>query len=415
MIQTGESERQFFAREKRVTDAIQLKVPDRVPIVPIGDYFPSKYCGVSVEAAFYDPARWRQAVKKTIVDFQPDLYRASRGFPGRVYEILGCTQAKWPGLPGICGTHQFVEGEYMKADEYKAFLYDPSDYAVRSYLPRIFSALEPLKNLLPLNSITLGYMEAMMADIFIKPEFTRLFEALAEAGREAQAWKAEWEGFTEEMEALGFPEFAGSFSQAPFDIISDYHRGMRGTMLDLFRRPDELMEACEKLVPVLVERGIFFAKKSGNPRVFMPLHRGSDGFMSLEHFVTFYWPTLKKVIVALVDQGLTPCPFFEGEFTSRLEYILELPKGKILANFDATDLFRAKEVIGNHTCIRGNVPVSLLSAGAPHDVEDYCKKLIDIVGKDGGFVMCSGGAVEEGKVENVKAMFDFTKKYGVYN
>ncbi|MFC1868025.1 uroporphyrinogen decarboxylase family protein [Thermodesulfobacteriota bacterium] len=404
----------YKERLKRVEDAIQLKVPDRVPIVPIGDYFPSKYCGVSVEAAFYDPAQWRQAVKKTMVDFEPDLYRASRGFPGRVYEILGCTQARWPGQPGISGTHQFVEGEYMKADEYDAFLYDPSDYAVRSYLPRVFSAMEPLKNLLPLNSITLGYMEAMMADIFIKPEFTDLFETLAEAGREAQAWKAEWDGFTEEMEALGFPEFAGSMSQAPFDIISDYHRGMRGTMLDLYRRPDELMEACEKLVPVLVERGVFFSEKSGNPRVFIPLHRGSEGFMSLEHFETFYWPTLKKVIVALVDKGLTPCPFFEGDFTSRLEYILELPKGKILANFDATDLFKAKEVIGKHTCIRGNVPVSLLSAGTPRDVEDYCKKLIDIVGKDGGFAMCSGGAVEEGKVENVKAMFDFTKEYGIY-
>lgn len=404
----------YYERLKRVEDAIQLKVPDRVPIVPIGDYFPSKYCGVSVETAFYDPALWRQAVKKTTMDFEPDFYRASRGFPGRAYEILGCKQAKWPGQPGISGTHQFVEGEYMKADEYESFLYDPSDYSLRTYLPRVFSALEPFKKLLALNSITLGYMEAMLCDIFVTPEFTNAFDTLARAGREVQSWKAEWAGFTEEMEGLGFPEFAGSMSQAPFDIVSDYLRGMKGTMLDLYRRPDELLEACEKLVPVLIERGVLFAEKSGNPRVFIPLHRGSEGFMSLEHFKIFYWPTLKKVIEGLVERGLTPCPFFEGDITSRLEYLLELPKGKVLANFDTTDVFKAKEIIGNHICIRGNVPVSLFSSGTPQDVKDYCKKLIDVVGKDGGFVMCSGGAVEEGKVENVKAMFDFTKEYGFY-
>ncbi|MFC1869466.1 uroporphyrinogen decarboxylase family protein [Thermodesulfobacteriota bacterium] len=405
----------YNARLKRVEDAIQLKVPDRVPIVPFEGYFPSKYCNVKADAAFYDPARWRKAVKETITALEPDLYFVNSGFPGHAFERLGCKQVKWPGQPGISGTHQFVEGEYMKADEYDSFCYDPSDYIVRSYLPRVFSALEPLKNLLPLNSITLGYMEAMQADIFVKPEFTALFEAFAEAGLEIQSWKAEWEDFKQEMKELGFPDFAVSKTQAPFDIISDYHRGMRGTMLDLFRKPDELLQACEKLVPALIDRAVLFSVESGNPRVFIPLHRGSEGFMSKEHFETFYWPTLKKVIVALVDKGLTPCPFFEGDFTSRLEYILELPKGKIMAHFDATDLFKAKEVIGNHTCIRGNVPVSLFTAGTPRDVKEYCKKLIDIVGKDGGFVMCSGGTMDEAKVENVMAMYDFTKEYGVYN
>jgi uroporphyrinogen-III decarboxylase len=48
------------------------------------------------------------------------------------------------------------------------------------------------------------------------------------------------------------------------------------------------------------------------------------------------------------------------------------------------------------------------------EVKDYCKKLIDVVGRDGGFIMDAGAIIDEAKPENIKAMTDFTKKYGVY-
>jgi len=156
------------------------------------------------------------------------------------------------------------------------------------------------------------------------------------------------------------------------------------------------------------------ARVSGNPRVFIPLHRGADGFMSLKQFETFYWPTLKGLILGLIDAGLTPCPFIEGDYTSRLEYLLELPRGKVLGYFDASDILKVKEILGNHLCIMGNVPPSLLQTGNTQDVKDYCKKLIDVAGKGGGFIMAPRSAIDEVKPENLKTMIDFTKEYGVY-
>jgi hypothetical protein len=47
-------------------------------------------------------------------------------------------------------------------------------------------------------------------------------------------------------------------------------------------------------------------------------------------------------------------------------------------------------------------------------VKAYCKNLIDYVGKDGGFIMDAAAHVTEAKPENLKAMFEFTKEYGVY-
>ena len=138
--------------------------------------------------------------------------------------------------------------------------------------------------------------------------------------------------------------------------------------------------------------------------------------MSNEQFAEFYWPSLKQVILALIDAGLTPMPFFEGDYTSRLEFLAELPPGKVLAHFDIIDKQKAKEIIGDVICFWGNVPAQMLVTGTPEQVKDYVKELIDIFGDNGGLIV--DGAVDgvppESKPENVEAMTQAVFEYGVY-
>ncbi len=75
---------------------------------------------------------------------------------------------------------------------------------------------------------------------------------------------------------------------------------------------------------------------------------------------------------------------------------------------------RAKETVGKVACLAGNVPLSLLCTGIPDDVKTYCKNLIDVAGKEGGFILCTGAGMQGSKPENVKAMIDFSREYGVY-
>ena len=82
--------------------------------------------------------------------------------------------------------------------------------------------------------------------------------------------------------------------------------------------------------------------------------------------------------------------------------------------FESTDMFKAKEIVGDVACIRGNVPLSILSTGTPEDVRDYCKRLINHVGRGGGFIMDASTQFDDAKPENVKTMFAFTKEYGQY-
>ena len=147
----------------------------------------------------------------------------------------------------------------------------------------------------------------------------------------------------------------------------------------------------------------------------MALHRGADGFMSVKQFEEFYWPYLKRVIIGLIDEGCVPCIFFEGNYDQRIEYLFEIPKGKALAHFDSTDMFRAREILGDHLCFRGNVPASILQTGTTDDVKSYVKELIDKVGKNGGLMISARSSIDEVKPENLHAMIDFTKEYGVYN
>lgn len=408
----------FKERSKRVEDAVQLKVPDRVPVAPNFGFFYAKYAGITCEQAHYDYDKWRMAVKKTVIDLEPDMYTSPRFTvlsPGPLLEIVDFKQIKWPGH-GVSPNHsfQFVEGEYMKAEEYDAFLEDPSDYVIRTYIPRIYGALEPFKMLPPLRSMMVGYAGVRLTAELARPEIITALETLSKARAESLKWRSIMDSLRQELTDMGFPSGSESIAVAPFDVIGDFLRGTRGVMLDMYRRPDKLLEAAEKVLPMQLQAGVLIAKRSGNPRVFIPLHKGADGFMSLEQFNTFYWPTLKKLIIGLIDEGLTPWLFIEGDYTSRLEIIRDIPKGKAIYHFELTDIFKAKEVLGDVVCIRGGVPNSLLCTGTPQGVKDYCKKVIDVVGRGGGFIMDAGAVIDEEKPENIKAMVDFTKEYGVY-
>jgi uroporphyrinogen-III decarboxylase len=186
-------------------------------------------------------------------------------------------------------------------------------------------------------------------------------------------------------------------------------RGTKGAMLDLYRRPDKIIEMTEKLLPLMIKIGLA-AKARGVPRVLIPLHKGMDKFLSLDQFKTFYWPTLKRLIEALVKEDCVPIVFWEGDVTSRLELIGDIPKGKAVYHFEQTDMATAKSVIGGQVCIKGNVPLSILMFGTPSDVKTYCRNLIKTVGKGGGFILDSSTVIDNAKPENVKAMFDSVKE-----
>ena len=403
-------------REKRITDAIQLRIPDRVPVICAMGYFPAKYTGIPCSAAYYDYDAWYAAYEKTLQDFQPDLVYQQGFTPGKALEILNPKQMRWPGY-GVdpYQGHQSIEIDNMKADEYDLYMSDPSDYMFRIFMSRTSERLDGLSLLPKLSELGGGPMGIQaLALAFAEPKLDKAIRTLQKAGREMRKWRSRIAKFNKMILDMGFPQYFQGAAMPPFDVISHSLRGMSGTMIDMFRQPDKILEMCEFILKKTLERPMPKPNENGNIRIFMTNTRGSDEFMSMKQFQTFYWPTFKKLVMTLIERGATPCIFFEGNFTSRLEYLLEFPKGKMLARFDTTDIFRAKEILKDHVCIEGNIPSSLLQVGTVQDIKDYCKKLIDVVGKGGGYILSPRSSTDEVNPANLKAMIEYTKEYGVY-
>ncbi|MFC1863304.1 uroporphyrinogen decarboxylase family protein [Thermodesulfobacteriota bacterium] len=412
-----DQEGSYREREKRISDTIQLKIPDGVPVMLELSYFPAKYTGITCEAAYYDYDMWLKASCKTVEDFAPDMVQIAPFFPGKVYEILDSKQLKLPGHgTDRLHTHQFIEGEYLEADEYDHFMADHSDFLLRRYLPRMFGTLEPFNKLPAFFDIASSYREVpSLAEALAVPEIYNALEKFVKAGREMLKWRPKMKTFGEEIEKLGFPLYGIGGEHIPFDHLSYHVRGLRGIYFDMFRQPEKLIEVFDWLLPLQIDKAIRKAKTGNQKRVYFALHRGGDVFMSSHQFEIFYWPYAKKLINALIDEGYTPCVFLEGDYTSRLEYFLELPKGKVLCRFDSSDIYKAKDILHGHVCIMGAVPPSLLQLGSSQEVQEHCKKLIDVIGKDGGFIMAPASVPDDAKPENIKTMVEYTRKYGVYN
>lgn len=411
------SEKLRREREQRVTDTIHLKPTDRVPVSCELGYFVAKYAGIPCSAAYYDYDGWLEAYRKTLQDFQPDMAFTREFTPGKALEYLDPKFMKWPGYgldPNV--GFQAIEIECLQEDEYDLFLDSPADYLIRHHLPRLHGSLKCFSKLPELADT--GWIEPWAAQnlaMFVtEPEIEGAIENLQKAGRELRKWQSRANEFNLLLAEFGIPQLYQGGALPPFDIMSHSVRGMKGTMLDMFRQPDKLLKACEFILDKSLSKPFPKPNEYGNLRMFMTNTRGSDDFMSMEQFKTFYWPTFRKLVLTLIERGATPCIFLEGNFTSRLEYLLEFPKGKFCIRIDTTDIFRAKEVLKGHCCIEGNVPSFLLQTGSVEEVKDYCKKLIDIIGKGGGFILGPRSSTDEVKPENLKAMIEFTREYGRY-
>ncbi len=411
-----EAEAEYKARVDRFLAAFELREPDRVPINLNVGVWPAVHAGITPYDAMHDAEAAGKAWIDFNLEFQPDsivspvLYTT----PSSVFEALDYRLYSWPGH-GVAkdACFQYNEKEWMVPEEYDHLISDPSDYLLRVYLPRTVGAFAGFANLTSLFDYTeLPFVSGNVGG-WASDEMIDGLERIVRAAKDTRAWAGITFGKLAQLNGMGFPAYFGGGCKAPYDILGDTLRGMRGIVVDLYRYPDKVLAACDRLVSVALDWALK-RPPLGTPIVFLPLHKGADGFMSDEQFKTFYWPSLRAVLLGLIEEGIIPFLFAEGRYGSRLEAIMDLPKGKTIWLFDQTDMARAKETIGQVACIQGNVPLSLLHAGTVEQVVEYTKNVIDVAGKGGGYILDMGAVADDGKPENLRAMIETGKQYGVY-
>jgi hypothetical protein len=219
----------------------------------------------------------------------------------------------------------------------------------------------------------------------------------------------------EKWTARGVATLLGGIVLEPLSRISMW-RTLPEFSFDLYRYPEKLRAVAEVSVPDLIHQARQTVEATGVRRVLLGAGRVSSTFISPRHFEYFVFPSLKALVEGLVANDIEPVFHFDTNWTLFLPYFKEFPRGRCVLELDGTtDIFRAKEILANHICLMGDVPASLLAFGTPEEVTHYTRKLIEVVGEGGGFILSSGCEVPfNARPENVRAMLDAAREYGYY-
>jgi hypothetical protein len=397
------SERMESLYQQRLTrylTALRNEQPDCVPIRPFVAEFAAKYAGFTCQEVTHDYENAFAAVRKCAADFDWDAVVGNM-----VYVWTGLTQAiglRYYGVPGIdvpADTgFQYreppPEQAFMRADEYDALIDDPTAFLLNTWLPRVAADVVP-----PGAPVTarnnLSFLKGGMAML-------KYFMAFGPQGERLR-------------NECGTVSAIAGILKAPFDILADKLRGYVGLTKDMFVQPQKVRAACEALLPHLLH----IAATSADPQKQVPIgfwmHRGCVPFVRPEQFDSHYWPTVKPIVEELWSRGHQTLFYAEGNWDYHLDRFAELPEASIVYHVDRGDLLKARDALGHKFCLSGGIPNALLGYGTPEEVRACCKHVIDAVARDGGYIMDASAIVQnDARVENMRAMTEFTREYGVY-
>lgn len=370
---------EYMTPVERMTAAINLEKPDRVPIAPIvGGDLPAKYYGISTAEMHKKPIKG--------LDLQLKFFDEFGGWDGyNTYPlvkpgyILGGFKYKAPGqeLPdNYFG--QFDEGEWMKVEDYKTvadkgwlkFVSDEYIYRISDWTP------EDVVN-----------MRKQFQEVGLK------------------AWQ-EWVG----KRKVGL--VLGASRVHPFFTLS-LNRSMIQFTKDLYYKPELVEAALETMTDELIKNFIAQCKNNGAKAVFLPEERAEGAIYPMKIFERFWWPFTKRIVESLFEEGIVTWLHLDQCWDLNIPYFKELPRASCIIDLDGlTDIFRAKEILKDHLCLMSDVSGSLFSIGSQEQVGDYVKKLIDKLGIDGGHILASGCEVPpDCRPENFRIFLKTGKTY----
>jgi len=406
----------YEQRKTRVMKAINLEQPDRVPIAPkMGNFYAHGY-NVSMYDMMMDMRNCREAIRSYLTEYQPDMVLPPSTYSINTMEILDVADMGWPGptrnMP-LDQMPQVVDKCYINDDkELDEFIQDPTHFTLTKIYPRKFRSLAGLAKLYLRDPVDKSAFASMKA--FASPEVKEALLTAIKAGEAQIAFDNTCAETFKIIEEMGFFRRKNITQLAPFDAYAEGMRGLVQAVMDTRNRPEKLARALEILTDIAVEQARRQALAKKPDFLYMPLHAGTDEFMSPASYAKFYWPGVRRMIEAMAELGVITILFCEGKYYSRLEQLAEAPRGKAAFAFEKTDMKQAKKILGKVGCIFGNVSTTNLAYGTPEQVADETKRLIDDCADGGGFIMDCSIVIDNVRHENLRAMYDTTLKYGRY-
>lgn len=391
----------YQQRLARYVTAMRNEKPDRIPVRPFVAEFTAKYAGYTCQEVAHDYRKAFDAAVRTAKDFDWDAV-----VPSMVYVWTGLTQAaglKYYGIPGIniphttgfCYIEPPEDEAFMREDEYDALIDDPTAFLYNVWLPRVSTEVSKIgepstyRNNL---SLVKGGMALLSYFYAFGPQIARLRTECA------------------------MPSAIAGIFKAPFDILADKLRGYIGLMMDMETQPEKVLKACEALMPHLCHVGLTTADPARLLPIGFWLHRGCVPLVKPHQFDSHYWPTLKPIIEEFWKQGHQTLFYAEGKWRHHFGAFHELPASSIVFHCDQDDVFQVHRELHDKFAISGGIPNRLLSFGKPEEVRAFCRRVLEEVARDGGYIMDAGAIMQDDtSAANLRAMTETARAYGVYS
>ncbi len=353
-------------RNERISKAIALEKPDRTPVVLEYAAFAARVTKMPMSVFHGDV---NNSIKAMIQAFhmvgEADAINYG-SFCAYELSYLWMSKVKIPGieLPEN-DLWQMDETELMKAEDYERILIQGWPVFYESYM-----------------------RERIGGDISEK--FTAAMQSIPHM---LEAWTKE-----------SIPLMSLSGVTTPFELFCG-GRSMVEFVRDLYKIPDKVQAAMDVAIPHFSSPVCEMTKQLGVPCVWVGGWRSASSMLSPKLWDRFVFPYFERLVHEVVDAGLIALLHLDSDWTRDMGRFKLLPRGKcILALDGSTNIFKAKEVLGDHMCIMGDVPPAMLTLGKPDEVYNYCLKLIREIGPE-GFILQSGCDIPvDAKLENVQAM-----------
>ena len=359
---------------ERIEAAIQLKADKEIPVAPLIISFARQCAGMTQADIFSSLGKWQQALE---VAFE------RVGIPDAVFPLWPRDAAKSQMLrvllPGedLEANAQFAyfETEMMSCADYEFIIKKGYRAWFMQFLPKIRSDISPgpVGRILTIRGFILQGMR-------IK--------------RNVMYWKRK----------LGIPAMFYAACYPAFDLFP-------GCLLVPFVMicmivSETIEQAITAATPEIVSMAKIPLRVTGGKRVCIYPMRSSASFISPQMFERFVLPSLKQMVDSFLNDGVISVLHCDGNWTPMLPYLRELPHASCVIELDGmTDIYKAKEILGDWLCLKGDVPATLFAQGEPDQVSEYCHKLISEIGLDGRFILSSGCEVPlDAKPENVAAL-----------
>lgn len=369
---------------ERYLTTLDLKEPDRVPVWPVIDYLPINYYNITAQEMLEDGEKSQKAMEW-------------------LYNKLGGFDIVIPGggliIPFLSPLPSYFSSFYL---DWRL----PGRALDAKMAPQLVE-----------RSLSNPLITEKDYDDIIETGFFRLLNFKRAGIKDVLKVNKYLKKFTENTKKwwnhFKVPTFAESAGVTPFELLSVF-RGSTNFMKDIYRYPEKIKNVSEFLIDNMILMGYYGMEQIDGATISVGSARASADFISIRHFEELFWPFFKKMVSKYIKDGFIVQLHMDTDWTDRLHYFKELPKGNVYLHLDErTNIFKAKEILGDHICLEGNLKPSLFTLGTPNLIEKATKEIIDKCAEGGGLIV--GAEIpDDAKLENIKAMIDTCKTHGLY-